>query len=77
MLEDIKYYTQVSVNKTFIPVKNQKIKVTLFCVPKHFCNHIDTIQRNAISSWTQLLSKPDIILMRNDKGVRTLTVLSI
>ncbi|MGI0489602.1 hypothetical protein ACN4EK_29650 [Pantanalinema rosaneae CENA516] len=42
--------------------------LTLFAIPKAFCGHIDTIQRNAIRSWTLLQPRPEIILLGNDPG---------
>ncbi len=43
--------------------------ITFFACPKPFEEHIDTIQRNAIRSWTLLTPKPEIILLGIDKGV--------
>ncbi len=43
--------------------------ITLFACPKAFHGHIDTIQRNAIISWTRLSPKPEIILLGIDEGV--------
>ena len=42
--------------------------LTLFAIPKAFRGHIDTIQRNAIRSWTLLRPRPEIILLGNDPG---------
>ncbi|MGA7935166.1 MAG: hypothetical protein WCA35_16580, partial [Kovacikia sp.] len=36
--------------------------------PKAFRGHIDAIQRNAITSWTLLEPKPEIILLGDDEG---------
>jgi hypothetical protein len=41
--------------------------ITLFSCPKPFRNHINTIQRNAIKSWTLLTPRPEIILMGNEE----------
>lgn len=46
--------------------------LTLFSVPKPFAGHIGAIQRNAITSWTTLRPKPEIILFGNEKGVAQL-----
>ena len=43
--------------------------LTIFTIPKSFLDHINIIQRNAISSWLQLSPKPEIILFGDDKGV--------
>jgi hypothetical protein len=42
--------------------------LTLFATPKRFQAHIGTIQRNAITSWTRLNPKPQIILFGTDDG---------
>lgn len=42
--------------------------LTLFAIPKAFRGHINTIQRNAIISWTLLHSRPEIILLGSDEG---------
>lgn len=42
--------------------------ITLFSTPKPFRGHIKIIQRNAISSWTRLQPRPDIILFGDDEG---------
>jgi hypothetical protein len=42
--------------------------LTLFAIPKHFRGHIATIQRNAISSWTHLSPKPEILLFGDEEG---------
>jgi len=42
---------------------------TLFAMPKAFTGAFATIQRNAIGSWMQLRSRPEIILLGNDDGV--------
>lgn len=48
----------------------QETRLTLFAVPKAFRGHTDIIQRNAITSWTRLNPRPDIILLGNDEGTR-------
>jgi hypothetical protein len=42
--------------------------LTLFAVPKAFRGHINIIQRNAITSWTRLHPRPEIILLGRDAG---------
>ena len=42
--------------------------LTLFALPKAFRGHIETIQRNAIRSWTQLNPAPEILLFGDDAG---------
>jgi hypothetical protein len=42
--------------------------LTLFAIPKHFQGHFATIQRNAITSWTRLVPRPEIILFGNEEG---------
>jgi hypothetical protein len=42
--------------------------LTLFALPKAFRGHIETIQRNAIRSWTQLDPAPEILLFGDDAG---------
>ena len=46
--------------------------MTFFTMPKHMRGHFDIIQRNAITSWTKLDPRPEIILMGNDDGVSEL-----
>ena len=44
--------------------------LTIFACPKPFTDpHIATIQRNAITSWTLLRPRPEIILLGGEKGV--------
>lgn len=44
--------------------------ITLFTSPKPFTDaHINTIQRNAILSWTKLGDRAEIFLMGDDEGV--------
>jgi len=42
--------------------------ITLFALPKAFRGHFELIQRNAITSWTRLSPKPEIILFGNEDG---------
>lgn len=42
---------------------------TIVSVPKPFKGHIGLIQKNAIKSWMQLKSKPEIILIGDEEGV--------
>ena len=42
--------------------------LTIFSIPKAFRGHIDVIQRNAITSWTLLHPRPEIILLGDDEG---------
>jgi len=42
---------------------------TIFAMPKAFTDVFATIQRNAIGSWMQLRSRPEIILLGDDDGV--------
>ena len=45
-----------------------KPALTLFAIPKHFRGHIATIQRNAITSWTRLDPRPEILLFGDEEG---------
>ena len=47
--------------------------LTLFATPKRFQGHIGAIQRNAITSWTRLNPKPEIILFGTDEGTQEIT----
>ena len=42
--------------------------LTIFAVPKPFVGHINTIQRNAIKSWTLLRPKCEILLIGDEPG---------
>ena len=42
--------------------------ITIFAIPKAFRGHFGVIQRNAITSWTLIRPKVDIILCGNDPG---------
>lgn len=43
-------------------------RLSLFAIPKHFRGQIATIQKNAITSWTHLSPKPEILLFGNEEG---------
>lgn len=43
--------------------------LTILAVPKPFRGHIGVIQRNAITSWTQLRPRPEIYLFGEEEGV--------
>jgi len=42
--------------------------LTIFATPKPFKEHIGIIQRNAITSWTMLRPRPEILLFGNESG---------
>ena len=42
--------------------------ITFFATPKPFTGHIAVIQRNAITSWTLLSPRPEIVLVGDDQG---------
>jgi hypothetical protein len=42
--------------------------ITIFAMPKAFDGHIGIIQRNAITSWTRLSPRPEIILFGDEIG---------
>ncbi len=42
--------------------------LTIFSCHKAFHGHFNTIQRNAIKSWTLLRPKPEIFLIGDDEG---------
>ena len=42
--------------------------LTIFTIPKGFCNHFAVIQRNAIQSWLRLEPACEVILFGNDPG---------
>ena len=42
--------------------------LTIFSIPKAFRGHTGVIQRNAITSWTLLRPRPEIILLGDDEG---------
>jgi hypothetical protein len=42
--------------------------LTIFALPKAFTGHIATIQSNAITSWSMLSPKPEIILFGDEQG---------
>jgi hypothetical protein len=43
--------------------------LTILAIPKPFSGHIGLIQRNAITSWTKLLPRPEIYLFGEEEGV--------
>ena len=43
--------------------------LTIFSIPKPFCGLFATIQHNAITSWTELVPRCQVILCGNEKGV--------
>jgi hypothetical protein len=43
-------------------------RITILAMPKPFRGHIATIQRNAITSWTRLQPRPEIILFGHEEG---------
>jgi len=43
--------------------------ITIFATPKPFTGHTAIIQRNAITSWTLLRPRPEIVLVGDDQGV--------
>ena len=42
--------------------------LTLFAIPKPFRGQSDLIQRNAITSWTRIEPRPDVLLFGNEEG---------
>src|SRR5262249_40168619 len=42
--------------------------LTVFAIPRAFQGHIGVIQWNAITSWTRIRPRPDIILFGTDAG---------
>lgn len=42
--------------------------LTIFSIPKVFKDHISVIQRNAITSWTLLRPRPEIVLFGDETG---------
>ena len=42
--------------------------LTIFSIPKPFVGHIGLIQRNAITSWTLIRPRPEIILLGDEEG---------
>ena len=42
--------------------------LTLFTIPKNFHGQIEIIQRNAITSWTYLRPRSEIILFGDEEG---------
>jgi hypothetical protein len=46
--------------------------ITIFATPKKFDGHIGVIQRNAITSWTRIRPKPEVILFGTEPGTSEL-----
>ena len=46
--------------------------ITIFATPKKFDGHIGVIQRNAITSWTHIQPKPEVILFGTEPGTAEL-----
>ena len=46
--------------------------LTIFATPKKFDGHIGVIQRNAITSWTRMRPRPQVILFGTDAGTADL-----
>ena len=44
------------------------LPITILAMPKPFLGHIGVIQRNAITSWTKLRPRPEIILFGHEEG---------
>ena len=42
--------------------------LTIFASPKAFTGEFDTIQRNAVASWTRLRPQPQVLLIGNEPG---------
>jgi hypothetical protein len=42
--------------------------ITLFAMPKAFEGHLGIIQRNAVTSWTRISPRPEIILFGDETG---------
>ncbi len=42
--------------------------LTILAMPKPFRGHIGIIQRNAITSWTKLQPRPEILLFGTEEG---------
>jgi hypothetical protein len=50
------------------PAHSRQTSLTLFATPKRFDGHIGVIQRNAITSWTRMHPKPEVILFGTEPG---------
>ena len=51
---------------------SRESRLTLLSTPKAFTGIFEVIQRNAITSWTRLDPRPDIILFGDDAGTAEL-----
>ena len=47
---------------------NEATAITILAMPKPFKGHIGVIQRNAITSWTKLEPRPEILLFGTEEG---------
>jgi len=52
---------------------SEVIPLTIYTTPKPFLDHTGKIQRNALKSWTRLISRPEIILYGDSKGSREIS----
>ncbi len=57
----------------FDPKSNVRADLTIFAIPKAFIGHIGIIQENAITSWTLLNPRPEIILFGDEEGTKELS----
>jgi hypothetical protein len=48
---------------------NERAAITILAMPKPFHGEISTIQRNAVTSWTKLQPRPEIIVFGHEEGV--------
>lgn len=51
-----------------------QVGLTLFAVPKPFIGHTGVIQRSAITSWTLLHPRPEIVLFGREKGIAEISL---
>ena len=51
-----------------LSILEELFMLTIFAIPKAFRGHTATIQRNAITSWTMLHPRPEILLFGNESG---------
>jgi len=50
------------------PSASAACPLTIFAIPKPFRGHIGIIQRNAITAWTRMNPRPQVILFGDDEG---------
>ncbi len=50
-----------------------RANITIFAIPKPFSGHIGIIQENAITSWTLLNPRPEIILFGDEPGTKEIS----